>query len=60
MARELGELGIFQCVLSGGEPTLLGDSLFEIMDILNEYNVKFIGNTNGMIINEQNIEKFKK
>lgn len=60
VARELGELGIFQCVLSGGEPTLLGDSLFEIMDILNEYNVKFIVITNGMLINEKNIEKFKK
>ena len=60
VARELGELGIFQCVLSGGEPTLLGDSLFEIMDILNEYGVKFIVITNGMLINEKNIEKFKK
>lgn len=60
VARELGELGIFQCVLSGGEPTLLGDSLFEIMDILHEYDVKFIIITNGMLINDVNIEKFKK
>ena len=26
--------GIFQCIISGGEPLLLGEDLFEIMDIL--------------------------
>lgn len=29
IAERLGELGIFQCVISGGEPTLLGDDLQE-------------------------------
>lgn len=26
--------GVFECLLSGGEPLLLGDKLFEIMNIL--------------------------
>ena len=29
LAREAGELGVFECTISGGEPLLLGDSLFD-------------------------------
>ena len=28
--------GVFECLLSGGEPLLLGDKLFDIMNILHE------------------------
>ena len=28
--------GIFECIISGGEPLLLGNDLFDIMDILHE------------------------
>ncbi len=60
IAHELGELGIFQCVISGGEPTLMGEGLFEIMDILHSYNVKFIIITNGMLIDKEKINRLKK
>ncbi|MCL6589371.1 MAG: radical SAM protein [Firmicutes bacterium] len=60
VCHQLGEIGIFQCVISGGEPTLLGDKLFELMDILHSYNVKFIFITNGMLINEKMISSLIK
>lgn len=60
IAREAGEMGIFQCIMSGGEPLLMGDGLFEIMDILHEYGVTFIVISNGMLLNEHNINKFAK
>ena len=52
--------GIFQCIISGGEPLLLGDGLFEIMDILHEDGTSFVVITNGMLLNEMNIRKFKR
>lgn len=60
IAKQLGEAGIFQCVISGGEPTLLGEDLYEIMDILSSYDVRFILITNGMLINESTIGKLQK
>lgn len=60
IAHQLGKMGIFQCVISGGEPTLMGEGLFEIMDILHEYGVIFVVITNGMLINEENIKRFAK
>jgi len=52
--------GIFQCVLSGGEPLLLGDDLFEIMDILNDDGTIFLLITNGYNMTEDIINKLKK
>lgn len=60
IAREAVSMGIFQCVISGGEPTTLGNELFEIMDILHKGGVEFVVISNGMLINEQMITKFKK
>lgn len=60
IARDLGKKGIFQCVISGGEPTVLGDSLFEIMDVLHDYGITFVFISNGMLINKDNLHKFKK
>lgn len=60
IAERLGELGIFQCVISGGEPTLLGDDLIEIMEILHKHDVKFIFITNGLLLNEELIKKLSK
>lgn len=60
IAKEMGEMGIFQCIMSGGEPTLMGDGLFEIMDILHEYGVMFIVISNGMLINEEKMKRFSK
>ncbi|SFF57440.1 radical SAM protein [Clostridium cadaveris] len=60
LSHRLGELGIFQCVISGGEPTLLKESLFEIMDILDNYSVKFIFISNGLILNKEYVKKLSK
>lgn len=32
LAHRVGEMGVFQCIISGGEPTLLKEGLFEILD----------------------------
>ena len=60
MAKRLGEIGIFQCVISGGEPTILGDSLIEIMEILDGYNIEFIFISNGFLLDEKFIKKLSK
>ena len=60
LAKRLGEIGIFQCVISGGEPTILGDSLIEIMEILDGYNIKFIFISNGFLLDEKFIKKLSK
>lgn len=60
IAHQVGKMGVFQCVISGGEPTLLGDGLFEILDILNDYDIKIILITNGMLIDEKKIKRLAK
>lgn len=60
IAHQVGKLGVFQCVISGGEPTILGDGLFEIMDILHSYKIKFILITNGMLIDDEKVKRLKK
>lgn len=52
--------GIFQCILSGGEPLLMGDSLIEIMDILHEDKTGFLLISNGLLMNDAWIKKLKK
>lgn len=54
--------GIFECILSGGEPFLLGDTLFELMESLNRCNTIFMMLTNGYLLTKKNIrflEKYK-
>ena len=54
--------GIFQCIISGGEPLLLGDNLYKIMDPLHENGTGFILITNGMLVNRsvvRNLQKYK-
>ncbi len=59
LAREAGKLGVFECTISGGEALLLGDSLFEIMDILSEYDIRIRFITNGMLVNQEILDRFK-
>lgn len=59
LAREAGELGVFECTISGGEALLLGDSLFEIMDILSEYDIRIRFITNGMLLTQSVLDKLK-
>ncbi|MDO4858082.1 MAG: radical SAM protein [Thermoguttaceae bacterium] len=52
--------GVFQCILSGGEPLLMGDTLIEIMDILHEDNTGFLLISNGLLMTNEWVKKFKK
>lgn len=52
--------GVFQCILSGGEPLLLGDSLFDIMDILDADGTIFLLITNGYNMTAETIKRLKK
>lgn len=52
--------GIFECILSGGEPLLLGEHLFDIMDILDADGTYFLLITNGYLLNDEIIRKLEK
>jgi len=52
--------GIFQCIISGGEPLLLGKDLFRIMDILHKDDVSFVFITNGYLLTEELVNQLKK
>lgn len=52
--------GIFQCVLSGGEPLLIGKEIFDIMEPLSSDGTSFILITNGYLVDEEWVKKLKK
>ena len=52
--------GIFECILSGGEPLLLGDKLFDIMDILHDDGTSFLLITNGYLLSREKVERLAK
>ena len=52
--------GIFQCIISGGEPLLLGDKLFDIMDILHDDGTSFVVITNGLLLTKKFVRRFAK
>lgn len=55
--------GVYETILSGGEPFLLGDAVLDIMDILNEGRDKkrwFYLLTNGFYLTDERIEKLSK
>ena len=52
--------GVFECLLSGGEPLLLGEKLFELMDILHNGGTLFLLQTNGALLTENIVKKLKK
>lgn len=52
--------GVFECLLSGGEPLLLGDKLFEIMDILHNDGTIFLVMTNGYLLTKEMAKRFAK
>lgn len=52
--------GIFQSIISGGEPLLMGDDLITIMDLLHNDGTGFVLITNGWLLNQKWIDKFKK
>ena len=52
--------GIFQCVISGGEPLLLGEDLFGIMDILHDDGTSFLVISNALLMTQEKVKRFKK
>lgn len=52
--------GIFECVISGGEPLLLGNDLFKIMDILHDDGTCFLLITNGFLLDMEKVKKLSK
>ena len=60
IAETLAAIRIPQIIISGGEPTILGDDLFKIMDVFHDVGTHFVFITNGMNISERNIDKFAK
>jgi MoaA/NifB/PqqE/SkfB family radical SAM enzyme len=57
LAKELASLNIFECIISGGEPLLRENLVFEILDILSEHGVTFLFLTNGWLVDERVIER---
>lgn len=51
--------GIFQATISGGEPLLLGKNLWNIMDILHKDNTTFNLISNGLLFNNEVLNKCK-
>lgn len=52
--------GIFQCIISGGEPLLLGDKLFDIMDILHDDGTSFVIISNAFLLTKEKVRSFAK
>ena len=52
--------GIFQCIISGGEPLLLGDNLFDIMDILHDDGTSFVVISNALLLTKEKVKRFAK
>ena len=52
--------GIFQCVISGGEPLLLGDDLFGIMDILHGDRTSLLVISNSLLMTQEKVRRFTK
>ncbi|GMO32901.1 MAG: heme b synthase [Termitinemataceae bacterium] len=52
--------GLFECIISGGEPLLLGNDLFSIMDILHDDGTVFMLITNGFLMTNEIVKRLKK
>jgi len=61
LARQIvSDGGIFQCIISGGEPLLLGDKLFDVMDILHDDGTSFVVITNALLLTKEKVKRFAK
>lgn len=52
--------GVFEVLLSGGEPLLLGEALFDLMDILHDDGTCFLLQTNGMLLTQEVAKRLSK
>ncbi len=55
--EEIASIRPAQVILSGGEPLILGDNLFRLMDRLNEGWTRFVLITNGLLATEALIDR---
>lgn len=60
LAHRVGEMGVFQCIISGGEPTLLKEGLFEILDILDSYGIEIVLISNGFDLTADYVKRLRK
>lgn len=60
IVKELCKMKIFECVISGGEPLLLEENLFAIMDILSEYGIYVLLISNGVLLDKNVCNRLKK
>ncbi|MHA1360541.1 MAG: radical SAM/SPASM domain-containing protein [Candidatus Helarchaeota archaeon] len=60
IAKELADLELCEIVISGGEPLILGNKLFELMDILNDAGVVFVFISNGTLMKPEYLDKFSR
>lgn len=52
--------GVFECLLSGGEPFLFGDKVFDIMDVLHDDGTLFLFMTNGYFLTADRAKRLSK
>ena len=52
--------GVMECHISGGEPFLIGDAIFDIMDILHDDGTEFLLLTNGYLLTEERAKRLGK
>ncbi len=52
--------GVFECLLSGGEPLLFGPGIFDIMDILHDDGTIFLIMTNAYLLTKEYAKRFSK
>ena len=56
----LDQGGVFQCTISGGEPLLVKDKLFYVLNSLSQDNTTFILNTNATLVTDEIVVEFLK
>lgn len=52
--------GVFEVLLSGGEPLLIGEYLFELMDVLHDDGTCFLLQTNGYLLTDEIAKRLSK
>jgi MoaA/NifB/PqqE/SkfB family radical SAM enzyme len=60
ITNQLIKAEVAQVVITGGEPLLLGEDLFRIMDLLNDSGVTFLFITNGFLLDDKAIDRLSK
>ena len=51
---------VAQVIITGGEPLILGEDLFKIMDMLDDSGVTFFFITNGWFLTDENLDRLSK